>query len=125
MTKKIFSVLLCLLLCASVLPTAAMATVDGDEHTHSLTYVPASQGCEGGYGEHYECSCGAWFSDAEGLSEIDRSSIALPAKHVKPAVQNEITTVTAATCTQDGQTSGGGGFSRDLHHRRSVYLLSL
>lgn len=103
MTKKIFSVLLCLLLCASVLPTAAMATVDVDEHTHSLTYVPASQGCEGGYGEHYVCDCGAWFLDAEGLYEIDRSSITLPEKHVKPAVQNEITTVTAATCTTQGQ----------------------
>ena len=103
MTKKIFSVLLCLLLCASVLPTAAMATVDGDEHTHSPLYVEAKQGCQGGYGEHYECSCGAWFSDPDGLYEIEPASIALPAKHVKPAVQNEITTVTAATCTQDGQ----------------------
>ena len=103
MTKKIFSVLLCLLLCASMLPTAAMATVDVDEHTHSLTFVQASQGCQGGYGEHYECSCGAWFSDPDGLYEIDRSSVTLPEKHVKPAVQNEITTVTAATCTTQGQ----------------------
>ncbi len=105
MKRRILTLLLCLLLCVSMLPTAALATDGVETHTHSLSYVSETQGCGGGYREHYVCdNCGKWFSDAEGLHEIDKQSIALPPKHVTPEDQTLITTVSAATCSSPGQS---------------------
>ena len=118
--KRILAVLLCLLMCVSMLPAAAFAEAadvdyddaekadlsDGaktEQHTHDLTCIQREEpGCKGGHEAYYICDeCGRMFSDAEGDYEITRIPTLAP-KHTKPADEKQIKR-TAATCTEKGQ----------------------
>ena len=72
------------------------------EHEHRLTKVPAKQSTctEPGNIEYYTCSCGAWFADADGKTEIiDKSAVALGMK--EHSFTNYVSNKNA-TCTSDG-----------------------
>ncbi|MBQ9973582.1 MAG: right-handed parallel beta-helix repeat-containing protein, partial [Oscillospiraceae bacterium] len=54
------------------------------EHTCTLTHVPANGATctEAGNIEYWTCTCGKWYSDAEGNSEItDKTTVVIPAEH--------------------------------------------
>ena len=76
------------------------ADFDDGSHRHALTKVDAKAATctTDGNIEYYTCSCGMWFSDAAGTTEItDHNSVVLPAGHTLTAVAK-----VAATCTTDG-----------------------
>ncbi len=54
--------------------TDAVCTVCGyDTHVHALTLIPALEAdcTHGGHSAYYTCTCGQWFSDAEGQNLIE------------------------------------------------------
>ncbi len=76
------------------------------DHTHNLTHVPANGATctEAGNIEYWTCTCGKWYSDAEGNSEItDKESVVVPAtgEHTEVVVPGK-----AATETETGLTDG-------------------
>ncbi len=115
--KRFLAVLLCLLMCVSMLPVAAFAedadivneNNEGDVGEQrcahdNITYVPGEEpGCKGGHIEYYKCgACGKLFSDAYGGEEISAESTQLLPKHIKPA-DEKLIKIIPATCTEKGQ----------------------
>ena len=76
-----------------------------DEHSHSLEFTAAkSATCSaGGNSAYWYCSsCGKFFSDSAGKTEINKDSWNIPAKgHTPMAVAGKV-----ATCTDSGLTEG-------------------
>ena len=109
--KRFFALLLCMLMCVSMLPAVAFAEpadLDYDnsetekQHSHELVYVSREEpDCNGGNDAYYICSeCNRMFSDADGLYEISEIPQLAP-KHTRPENKKEIKTV-PPTCTKDG-----------------------
>ena len=79
MKKRVFALLLCLIMCLSLLPVSAFAD---DECRHegedTIVLMPAKTTCGEAYREHYKCTrCGKLFSDPKGEHEISADSVAL------------------------------------------------
>ena len=123
MKKRLFALLMCLLLCVSMLPVSAFAegetdgntvtdsgvnddgTKNDDEvHVHSLTFVEAKEPYfTSGNIAYYKClTCGKLFKDASGEQECTESDVFLAAKHTKPS-SDKYRTVIQVTCTRDGK----------------------
>ncbi|MBQ3803865.1 MAG: InlB B-repeat-containing protein [Oscillospiraceae bacterium] len=115
--KRFFAVLLCLLMCVSMLPIAAFAedadivieNDEGDEgeqqciHENIMYVSEVEPDCKGGHTDYYKCSdCGKLFSDAYGDEEISAESTQLLPKHTKPA-DEKLIKIISATCTEKGQ----------------------
>ena len=98
MKKRVFALLLCLLLCLSILPVGAFAD---DYCEHDIVKMDAKTTCGEAYKAHFKCTkCGKLFSDDRGEHEISYTDVALDKlphtsdlKHVEPK---------DATCTEPG-----------------------
>lgn len=110
MKKRVFALLLCLVLCLSILPVGAFA----DEYCeHAIVKMEAKATCGEAHREHYKCTkCGKLFSDERGEHEISYESVAqekLPhtseLKHVefKDASCTESGNYEYWLCTECGQ----------------------
>lgn len=74
MKKRVFALLLCLLLCLSILPVGAFAD---DYCEHDIVKMDAKATCGEAHREHYKCTkCGKLFSDERGEHEISYESVA-------------------------------------------------
>lgn len=76
-------------------------TLSPIEHTHNLTHVQAKDPTctTNGNIEYYACTCGKWFSDAEGKTEITEADTVLHSAHKLTKVEAK-----PATCTVNGNT---------------------
>ena len=75
-----------------------------NEHVHSLTLVAATASTcvKNGNNAYYKCSCGRYFSDAEGNTEIeDKTSVVLPTDENVHTNINHVE-ATTSTCTVHG-----------------------
>ena len=98
MKKRVFALLLCLLLCLSILPVGAFAD---DYCEHDIVKMDAKATCGEAHREHYKCTkCGKLFSDERGEHEISYESVALE----KPVHTSPLSQVNAVnpTCTAGG-----------------------
>ena len=109
--KRILAVLLCLLLCVSMLPIAAFAEgadiIGGDEieeHKHSMEFVPAVEPFfKPGHSAYYYCAgCGGMYADEDGDTELAAADVYRAPIHTKPTDSKKIK-VTPATCTRNGK----------------------
>lgn len=74
MKKRVFALLLCLLLCLSILPVGAFAD---DYCEHDIVKMDAKATCGEAHREHYKCTkCGKLFSDDRGEHEISYADVA-------------------------------------------------
>ena len=74
MKKRVFALLLCLLLCLSILPVGAFAD---DYCEHDIVKMDAKATCGEAHREHYKCTkCGKLFSDERGEHEISYADVA-------------------------------------------------
>ena len=98
MKKRVFALLLCLLLCLSILPVGAFAD---DYCEHAIVKMEAKATCGEAHREHYKCTkCGKLFSDERGEHEISYESVA----QAKPVHTSPLSQVNAVnpTCTTGG-----------------------
>ena len=98
MKKRVFALLLCLLLCLSILPVGAFAD---DYCEHDIVKMEAKATCGEAHREHYKCTkCGKLFSDERGEHEISYESVA----QAKPVHTTGLAYVApvAPTCTTGG-----------------------
>ena len=98
MKKRVFALLLCLLLCLSILPVGAFAD---DYCEHDIVKMDAKATCVEAHREHYKCTkCGKLFSDERGEHEISYESVA----QAKPVHTSDLSHVDAVnpTCTTGG-----------------------
>ena len=109
--KRFLAVLLCLLMCVSMLPVAAFAEeaeIDDEnlieEHKHDMAYVAAVEpSFKPGHIAYYYCAdCGGMYADADGETELADADIIRAAIHIKPTDSKKIK-VTPATCTRNGK----------------------
>ena len=64
MEKRVFALLLCLIMCLSLLPVSAFADDCNHEGEDTIVLMPAKVTCGEAYREHYKCTrCGKLFSD--------------------------------------------------------------
>ena len=100
MKKRVFALLLCLVLCLSLLPVGALA--DDCDHAGAIVKMPAKATCGESYKDHYKCTrCGALFWDAEGQNHASAEDVA----QAKPAHTSDLRHVEAdldITCTSGG-----------------------
>lgn len=127
MKKRVFALLLCLLLCLSILPVGAFAD---DYCEHDIVKMEAKATCGEAHREHYKCTkCGKLFSDDRGEHEISYESVAqekLPhtseLKHVDfdDASCTESGNYEYWVCTECGQMfSENPGFEGETDNRRT------
>ena len=117
MKKRLFAVLLAVLLLFALMPGAAWSAPDDEPedeqspagphvHAEHLYYIPATQATcfsEGNIG-YYVCECGMWFRDAAATEVIsDHSSVYLAKTEHTP---DEVFLGTPATCAEEGLTAG-------------------
>ena len=98
MKKRVFALLLCLLLCLSILPVGAFAD---DYCEHDIVKMDAKATCGEAHREHYKCTkCGKLFSDERGEHEISYADVA----QAKPVHTSDLSHVDAVnpTCTTGG-----------------------
>ena len=111
MTKRIFAVLLCLLLCMSMLPVYSFATADVGTTEfncaagkHNLEFVEREEATctKNGNIACYRCSkCHQLFYDAAGENGLSAEDVVIKAHHTKPDDEKDIKR-TPATCTSTG-----------------------
>ena len=98
MKKRVFALLLCLVLCLSILPVGAFAD---DYCEHDIVKMEAKATCGEAHREHYKCTkCGKLFSDERGEHEISYESVA----QAKPVHTSDLSHVDYkdASCTESG-----------------------
>ena len=127
--KRFLAVLLCLLMCVSMLPVCAFAdeaeieldddeiqkdfdlqeepseeiTLTNEEQSHELIWIDAVSPTtsEHGIKAHYVCKeCKKLFSDPEGEKEVSLDDLLL---HSHPSDPKMIETLSVATCTTEGE----------------------
>ena len=118
--KRFLAVLLCLLMCVSMLPAYAFAETAElelddqelellkvnqiEEHQHALIPVPAREAVfYPGNAAYYKCSvCGELFEDVNAEIPTTENDVYLKPAHTKPTDQSKLK-VTPATCTRNGK----------------------